>query len=297
MTQQLPKKIRIGTCSWKYDSWKGLVYSDAVGDNYLTEYARMFPMVEVDQWFWSLFGEKVVLPKPEVAAQYAASVPKTFRFSVKVPNAITLTHHYTKGQKSSLEPNPNFLSGSLFDDFIKLLDPLSGQIDSFIFQFEYLNKKKMPNQGVFQQRLRAFFKDLPSAYRHRCCIETRNPGFLNKNYFGFLESMGLHHVFMQGYWMPSIFEVYEKFKHQIQRYTLIRLLGPDRKKIEQITKKKWHCIVDPKDRELEKLTAMIKDLQARQVTIGINVNNHYEGSAPLTIKRFLDILFKDTLNT
>ncbi len=70
----------------------------------------------MDQWFWSLFREKVVLPKPEVVAEYVASVPKDFRFSIKVPNAITLTHQYGKG---ALEPNFHFLSNDLMEDFLQ----------------------------------------------------------------------------------------------------------------------------------------------------------------------------------
>lgn len=31
--------LRIGTCSWKYPSWEGLVYSVAKDINYLEEYA------------------------------------------------------------------------------------------------------------------------------------------------------------------------------------------------------------------------------------------------------------------
>jgi len=31
--------LRVGTCSWKYESWRGLVYSDTP-QNYLKELAR-----------------------------------------------------------------------------------------------------------------------------------------------------------------------------------------------------------------------------------------------------------------
>ena len=80
--------IRIGTCSWKYESWRGLVYSDAPGINYLAEYSKKYTCVEVDQWFWSLFGpDKVVLPQPRDVSQYAASVPEDFRFGIKLPNS------------------------------------------------------------------------------------------------------------------------------------------------------------------------------------------------------------------
>ena len=30
----------VGTCSWKYPSWKGLVYSQPKGINYLAEYVN-----------------------------------------------------------------------------------------------------------------------------------------------------------------------------------------------------------------------------------------------------------------
>ena len=76
--------IRIGTCSWKYPSWSGLVYSAPKGINYLEEYARAYDSVEVDQWFWSLFaGDKVKLPDESVVAEYRQAVGDDFRFTVK----------------------------------------------------------------------------------------------------------------------------------------------------------------------------------------------------------------------
>jgi len=56
----------------------------------LAECAQKYDCVEVDQWFWSLYGpDKVVLPKPAVVQEYAASVPESFRFGIKIPNALT----------------------------------------------------------------------------------------------------------------------------------------------------------------------------------------------------------------
>ena len=284
MDNRLPKSIRIGTCSWKYDSWKGLVYSENVGENYLAEYAKHFNIVEVDQWFWSLFGDKVVLPKPEVVAEYVRAVPKDFRFSIKVPNAITLTHYHGKGP---LVVNPHFLSNDLMEDFQKILEPMAKQINSLIFQFEYLNKQKMPSQTAFQDRLQEFCQNLRPGFHY--CIETRNQNYLNRPYFDFLQAMKLSHVFMQGYWMPPIFQVYGHFNEYIQKHTVIRLHGPDRKGIEQQTKSQWDKIVDPRDGELHSLNNMINSLLSKGVKVTLSVNNHYEGCAPMTIKRFLRI--------
>ncbi|MFT5699718.1 MAG: hypothetical protein ACI8ZB_002579 [Desulforhopalus sp.] len=105
----MKKCLNIGTCSWKYDSWKGLIYPESTPFNYLEEYSHHYKTVEVDQWFWSLFpGNKVVLPNPAVAQEYASSVPQGFRFGVKVPNSITLTHYYKKKKSDPPEPNPHF---------------------------------------------------------------------------------------------------------------------------------------------------------------------------------------------
>ena len=77
-------RLRVGTCSWKYPSWAGLVYSRAEGIDYLAEYARKYSTVEVDQWFWTL------KPSPSDVERYRVAVPGDFRFTVKAPNALTL---------------------------------------------------------------------------------------------------------------------------------------------------------------------------------------------------------------
>ncbi|THB80954.1 MAG: DUF72 domain-containing protein [Desulfobacteraceae bacterium] len=282
MKPTLPDKLNIGTCSWKYDSWKGILYPHDCS-NYLEEYARHFSIVEIDQWFWSLFGEKIALPKPETVLEYLESVPGDFTFSIKVPNAVTLTHQYRK-PKSPLIENPHFLSSSLFESFLKSIDPMARQIDSLIFQFEYLNKEKMPGQYHFQDQLHHFFENCPQEFRY--CIEIRNKNYLNRPWFEFLKNSGLFHVFLQGYWMPPVFEIYGRFQDFIENFSLIRLHGPDRGGIEKQTRKKWNSIVAPHDGELQKLKIMIQKMLSKGMSVTLNVNNHYEGSAPLTIERF-----------
>ena len=54
-------ELRIGTCSWKFPSWHGLVYSAPKGINYLKEYAEHYNTVEVDL-YGTVHAVKAVLP-------------------------------------------------------------------------------------------------------------------------------------------------------------------------------------------------------------------------------------------
>jgi uncharacterized protein YecE (DUF72 family) len=283
--------IHMGTCSWKYDSWQGIVYSKEVEGNYLAEYARHFDTVEVDQWFWSLFGiDKVKLPEPGVVDEYLHSVPGDFKFTIKIPNSITLTHFYTHGKPKGapMENNTHFLSVELFSEFLKRIEPLKDHLGVSMFQFEYLNRQKMASQGEFLKRFGEFIDRCPGGYNY--AVETRNPNYLNERYFEFLNSHGLYHVFVQGYYMPPIKNIYDKFSQYIRDTAVIRLMGSDRKGIEKLAGNKWGQIVDPRDEELPDIVEIIKALEERKVDVYLNVNNHYEGSAPLTIKKIQEML-------
>jgi uncharacterized protein YecE (DUF72 family) len=281
----MEKKLNIGTCSWKYDSWQGLIYPDKKPFNYLKEYSKHYNCVEVDQWFWSLFpGDKVVLPSPAVIQEYADSVPQDFRFGVKVPNSITLTHHYKKKKTDPLLPNPHFLSSELMLRFLEQLKPLHDKLGPLMFQFEYLNKQKMPG-GLpqFEKKVGSFVESLPGGFDY--CLESRNPNFLNKSYFDFLKNQDLHHVFLQGYYMPSIFDLYKMHRELVKDMAVIRLHGPDRQGIEKVTGKDWSQVVAPKDDDISTLAKMLPYMESRDVQTFTFVNNHFEGSAPRTIER------------
>ena len=281
--------LKIGTCSWKYDSWRNIVYSDKSNLNFLEEYSKKYKTVEIDQWFWSLHGlDKITLPKNDVVEEYTGSVPADFKFTIKAPNSITLTHFYKKSKFDALIENPHFLSLELMEAFIENLKPMHNQIGMIMFQFEYLNKEKMPSQIDFQILMEDFFSKLDRRFIYG--IEIRNPNYLNKAYFEFLNNNDISHVFIQGYYMPSIFEIFHKFSDLINKHTAIRLIGPDRKIIEKLTGNDWSRILLPKDDEIEKLIDMISKLIHKEVDIYLNVNNHYEGSAPLTIERITNKL-------
>jgi uncharacterized protein YecE (DUF72 family) len=274
--------VRVGTCSWKYPSWAGLVYSRAAGIDYLAEYAKRYATVEVDQWFWTL-------PDPETARAYAASVPADFRFTIKLPNALSLTHFRKKKGETELRANSQFLSAAVLDDVLARLSPMAGKIGILMLQFEYLNRQKMQSRDQFLSHLARFVEEArPLLAAHGgppLAIELRNPNWLDTKWFEFLAERGLAHVFLQGYYMPPVAPLHESFGSLLRGNVVVRLHGPDREGMEKASGERWDRIIAPRDAELSAVAAMVRDMDAHGLTVYLNVNNHYEGSAPLTIER------------
>ena len=295
---KIPEKyqpyLRIGTCSWKYDSWKGLVYNTGKSyahHDYLTDYAKFFNTVEIDQWFWSLFPQGAKLPDSDTVKAYADSVPDDFLFTVKAPNSITLTNFYSKQLSAYKEyanrSNPHFLDLGLLSRFLEMLEPMKARLGPIMFEFEYLNKKKMPTRKVFLGRFDAFFTQAPKEFSY--AVETRNPNYLTEDLFAFLRERNLGFVMLEGYYMPPIADVAEEHDVRTAGFSIIRLHGPDRQAIEARTGGLWGEIVDPKDDGLRTTASIVEENAEHRITTFVNVNNHYEGSAPLTIQRLLGL--------
>jgi uncharacterized protein YecE (DUF72 family) len=152
-----------------------------------------------------------------------------------------------------------------------------------MLQFEYMNAAKISSGAEFLDRLGAFLDAVPRTLP--LGVEIRNPYWLDRRYFGLLAEKRVSHVFLQGYFMPPITQTYRRFGGLLTDSSVIRLHGPDRDGIEKVTGESWNRIVAPKDSELSAIVEMINDMRGRSMTVYININNHYEGSAPLTIER------------
>ncbi len=274
--------ILFGTCSWKYPSWLDLVYSQIDQDSFLAEYAQQYEMVEIDQWFWSLGRRSAGLPKHDTVVQYSVVTPETFKFTIKCPNALTRPFH-DKDSQGTMRPNEFFLDPSLMHAFIASLEPLRLKIGLLIFQFGYLNKRSMENQMVFMRRLDRFFQELPQELPY--AIELRNPAWLHGDWFTWLSDRRIAPVLIQGYWMDDISQTIERYEQLFGETVSVRLHGGDREEMEFDSGGQWNRIINPRDRELAKIALSITTMAERGRTVFVQVNNHYEGSAPLTIER------------
>lgn len=279
--------ILFGTCSWKYPSWLDLVYSQTDPDSYLAEYAQQYEMVEIDQWFWSLGRQSAGLPKQDTVVRYDAATPETFKFTIKCPNALTRPFHDSDPQ-GTMHPNEFFLDPSLMHAFIASLEPIRSKIGLLMFQFGYLNKRSMESQVLFMDRLDRFFQELPQGLPY--AIELRNPAWLHGDWFTWLTDRHIAPVLIQGYWMDDISQTIERYEQLFGETVSIRLHGEDREEMEIDSGGQWNRIINPRDRELAKIALSITTMAERGRTVFVQVNNHYEGSAPLTIERLRAVM-------
>jgi len=273
--------VKLGTCSWNYESWVGLVYSkpSKTAAGYLPEYSQHFRTAEVDSWFYRLPERKDVL-------EYLGRVDEDFSFTVKVTEDVSLTHKRNRESKE-LIPNPSFLSPEVFSEYIQRIEPMLPQVDAVMLEFEYLNKDKMKSVDDFMKAIDAFVANVPQTIP--LAIETRNKNYLVDDYFRFLKEKHLIHVFSEKLFMPHVYEVYEKYGQYVEGTSVIRLLGGDRAVIEKATGEQWNKLVDEKPDKM-RIADMSRDIKYKGGRVIININNHYEGSAPITAKFFEEAL-------
>lgn len=287
--------IEFGTCSWNYDSWVGLVYTKKAARSaaYLAEYSKRYNTVEVDSWFYKL-------PSIEDVSEYRALTPEGFTFSCKLTETLSLTHERSRDKSAPLTANPQFLSVDTYRRYIEATSALHDRLFLAELEFEYLNKQKMAGLDSFMKALETFASSLekeglrPAQSSENSAalplgIECRNANYLTREYFTLLRDLGIAHVFSEKQYLPHVYELYSRFGDLISDRVALRLLGGDRREIEEKTKGNWNEIVEPKE-DLGEVADMIRSLAKGGRLVKVYLNNHYEGSAPKSIERLTGLL-------
>jgi len=264
-----------------------LVYSRKASHSaaYLREYSERYPTVEVDSWFYKL-------PSTDDAKEYRELTPEGFTFSCKLTESLSLTHERNRDKTAPLIANPDFLSATVYSQYLEATRELHDRIFLAELEFEYLNKQKMAGLDAFLKTLDGFVTALEKSGTRNTlplAIESRNANYLTREYFHFLKDHDIAHVFSEKQYLPHVYELFAKFGDLIGDRVAIRLLGGDRKEIEDKTKGNWNEIVEPKE-DLGEIAGMIRSLANGSRLVKVYLNNHYEGSAPKSIERLRDLL-------
>ena len=163
LADSLPPPVRLGTSTWSYPGWNGIVWDGAYAESRLakdglTAYARhpLLRTVCVDRAFY----------RPISASQYArmaAMVPPDFRFVVKAPSLVT--DALVRGEEGrGRQRNPAFLNSDLaVHEFVRpALEGLGAKVGALVFQLSPLPLPLLARRDEVFDRIAAMLRALPA---------------------------------------------------------------------------------------------------------------------------------------
>nr|WP_321934240.1 DUF72 domain-containing protein [Paraburkholderia sp. J8-2] len=158
----LPASVRLGTSSWSFPGWRGIVYGEDYSQSKLARdglsaYGAhpLLRSVSIDRSFYAPLTVTDYL-------RYAQQVPDHFRFIVKAPALVTDAS--VRGERGEpVSANPCFLNAELAArEFVEpCLAGLGSKAGALVFQFPPLPDQLLADPAVFVERLTAFLAALP----------------------------------------------------------------------------------------------------------------------------------------
>jgi uncharacterized protein YecE (DUF72 family) len=194
--RQLPPSVYLGTSSWSFPGWQGIVYGAAYGESLLAReglaaYAQhpVLRLAGIDRSFYQ------PLPRSEFA-RYANQVPPGFRFLVKAP-ALVADAVARSERGAPTEPNPHFLDAvAAIEQFvIPAMEGLGERAGPLLFQFAPLPRPLTTGEAGHAtiERLGTFLSALPrvvGAFTPLYAVELRNPELLTRRFIRMLHESG-----------------------------------------------------------------------------------------------------------
>lgn len=286
---RLSPRIRLGTSSWSFPGWAGIVYDRHRPEAQLARaglgaYARhpVLRAVSIDR---SYYG-----PIPtERYADWAADVPADFRFAVKIDRVCTMPD---LGRRGEALPNPYFLDAA--HAATSTIEPamrgLRDRLGVFILQLPPLDPRSVDGPRGFADRLARFLGDLPADAP--VAVELRSPGLFTPRYADTLRLTGASHCYTVHPRMRSLRAQLDAIPvdagpRLVVRWMLHAGLRYDEAKARY----------QPFDRIVEADPETREDI-ARACSLAIDddrdvcvfINNKAEGSAPLSAIRLAETI-------
>ena len=204
--------IFVGTSSWKYPGWCGMLYDSARYDfrgkfaqtrfnrHCLAEYAEVFKTVSVDAAYYNF-------PSRQYLEGMVNQAPEDFLFAFKVTDAITIKNfpRLERFGDQAGKPNKTFLDVELFTKgFLEPCEPIRANVGLLMFEFSRFWPSDYQYGREFVADLDRFLGQLPQGWPY--AIEMRNRAWLKPGYFACLSGHRVTHVFNSWEAMPPVHE-------------------------------------------------------------------------------------------
>lgn len=187
LAARLPPTLRLGTSSWSYPGWQGLVWEGAHSEQTLAKkglpvYAQhpLLRTVSIDR---SFYRPLTASDYARYAAQIPGGLPAGFRFAVKAPSLVTDALVRSEDGRGR-EPNPAFLDAQLAaQEFVApALEGLGQRTGALVFQLSPLPWTLLDRLPDVLERLRTLLQAQPAlrptAPDAVLAVEVRDPEWL-----------------------------------------------------------------------------------------------------------------------
>ena len=286
----LPPQVHLGTSTWSYPGWQGLVWAGRHSEATLSKtglpaYSAhpLLRAVGIDRGFY----------RPLAASEFqrhAEQVPPGFRFTVKAPSLVTdalLRSDEGRGQ----QPNPLFLdANAALQDFIEpACEGLGATTGALVFQISPLPAARLARMEEQLDRLHALLRALPALPAGVVAVEVRDAAWLTPDFAALLRDTGARYCVGLHPKLPPLQEQLPLLRALwpgalVVRWNLNRLHGPFG--YEEAEKKygEFAEMLDPDPDTRAELARIIRGTAGAGQDCFVTISNKAEGSAPLSVR-------------
>lgn len=295
---RLPRGVRLGTSSWSFPGWEGIVYAaredgrpeteSRLARGGLAAYAAhpLFRTVSLDRTFYA--------PIPQEAyAAYAASVPEDFRFVVKAPAAITDPAVRKPGSGEISADNLGFLDARLaVESFVgPATSGLGRKAGPLVFQFPPLGRRLLADVQTLAARIAAFLTLLPRGNLY--AVELRDPECATASFAAAIRDGGGVPCLAVHARMPPVdvqaaalgVASAAASEPVVARWNLHAGRGYEEARADYFP---FAEIVEEDLPTRRSLAGLIRDAAAAGREAFVTINNKAEGSAPLSVRKLAE---------
>ncbi|MGK0263571.1 MAG: hypothetical protein ACI8UD_002223 [Planctomycetota bacterium] len=278
----LPKQLRMGTSSWMFPGWRGLVYADDAPQKLLSRqgldaYSKhpLLSSVGVDRTFYAPIAKQDFV-------DYALQVPASFRFLVKAWSEVTSP---TVRGKSGMNPRYLNVDSAIDAVLTPAFEGLGDKLGPLLFQFPPQGARITKNPNAFADSLHAFFDKLPNGVHY--AVELRDTSLMTERYVDAITAAGARHCYAVHPRMPSIARQLElaPVSQATAGPIAVRWMLHSGLSYEEAKEhyQPFNKLVDEDPNSRREIAALASQALELNVPMTVIVNNKAEGSAPHSV--------------
>jgi uncharacterized protein YecE (DUF72 family) len=285
LASRLPPSLRLGTSSWTFPGWVGLLWERPVSDDDLVRHGLpvyaahpLMRMVGIDRSFWARVPD-------ETLAEWARVVPDDFRFLLKAHEHLTWARFPDQPRYGRYrgQVNERFLDPIYATDEVvgPMMEQLGDKLGPIVFQLP-------PQPGLpaehFVGLLARFLDALPRGPLY--AVEIRNADLLIPAYGEVLYEAGVVHCLTVHPGLPDLRTQWKVARVADGRALVVRWnLAPGWGYEE--ARAAWAPFTEAKAPDLERREQIARAVawaEERGLPSWVIANNKAEGSAPETLR-------------